>query len=163
KMTHISQQQVNWFTLWPCRWALTVLICALLPAGLWSSSGSAQEPVPQELKPLDSVHVQESTPQELQPLDSVQPKPKRLSRAPVAKPPSLPKPMSVIAPGNATILGGSLARELGSCDKGTERSEAFRLPGPKGEIKLDRCYRGRDHLVCSFHALLREAKALFDD
>ena len=71
--------------------------------------------------------------------------------------------MSVVAPGNASILGGSLATELGSCDKGTERSEPLRLPGAKGEIKLDQCYRGRDHLVCSFHALLREAKALFDD
>jgi len=164
-MTHISQQQVNWYTLWPRRWALTVLICALLPAGLWSSSGSAQEPTPQELKPLDSVSAQEPTPQELKPLDSALPKPKKLSKAPVTKlplPPS-PKLMSVVAPGNAAILGASLATELGSCDKGTERSEPLRLPGAKGEIKLDRCYRGRDHLVCSFHALLREAKALFDD
>src|SRR5205809_3591196 len=71
--------------------------------------------------------------------------------------------MSVVAPGNAAILGASLATELASCDKGTERSEPLRLPGAKGEIKLDRCYRGRDHLVCSFHALLRETKALFDD
>ncbi len=162
-MTYISQEQVNWSTCWPCRWAVTVLICALLPTGLWSSSGSAQEPTPQELKPLDTVHAQGPTPQELEPLDSLHPKPKKLSRAPVAKPPSLPKPMSVVAPGNATILGGSLATELASCDKGTERSEPLRLPGAKGEIKLDRCYRGRDHLVCSFHALLREAKALFDD
>jgi hypothetical protein len=162
-MTHISQEQVNWSTRWPCRWAVTVLICALLPAGLWSSSGSAQEPTPQELKPLDTASAQEPTPQELKPLDSVHPKPKKLSRAPVTKPPSLPKPMSVVAPGNATILGGSLATELASCDKGTERSEPLRLPGAKGEIKLDRCYRGRDHLVCSFHALLREAKALFND
>jgi hypothetical protein len=37
------------------------------------------------------------------------------------------------------------------------------LPGPKGEVKLDRCYRGRDHLVCSFNALLTEAKSLIDD
>jgi hypothetical protein len=162
-MTYISQEQVNWSTRWPCRWAVTVLICALLPAGLWSSSGSAQEPTPQELKPLDTASAQEPTPQELKPLDSVHPKPKKLSRAPVTKPPSLPKPMSVVAPGNATILGGSLATELASCDKGTERSEPLRLPGAKGEIKLDRCYRGRDHLVCSFHALLREAKALFND
>jgi hypothetical protein len=115
------------------------------------------------LKPLDTASAQEPTPQELKPLDSVHPKPKKLSRAPVTKPPSLPKPMSVVAPGNATILGGSLATELASCDKGTERSEPLRLPGAKGEIKLDRCYRGRDHLVCSFHALLREAKALFND
>jgi hypothetical protein len=132
-MTHISQEQVNWSTRWPCRWAVTVLICALLPAGLWSSSGSAQEPTPQELKPLDTASAQEPTPQELKPLDSVHPKPKKLSRAPVTKPPSLPKPMSVVAPGNATILGGSLATELASCDKGTERSEPLRLPGAKGD------------------------------
>jgi len=162
-MTHISQDHFNWSTRWPCTYAATVLIFALLPAGLCSSISSAQEPTPRELKQPDSVHAQEPAPQDLKPLDSVQAKPKKLSRAPAAKLPSSPTLMSGVAPGNATILGGSLAAELASCDKGTERSEPLRLPGVKGEIKLDRCYRGRDHLVCSFNALLREAKALFDD
>ncbi len=52
---------------------------------------------------------------------------------------------------------------LASCDKGSESSESLILPGPKGEVKLDRCYRGRDHLVCSFNALLTEAKSLIED
>jgi hypothetical protein len=37
------------------------------------------------------------------------------------------------------------------------------LPGAKGDLNLDRCYRGRDHLVCSFNALLNEAKSLLID
>ena len=37
------------------------------------------------------------------------------------------------------------------------------MPGAKGEIKLDRCYRGRDRLVCSFTALSSEAKTLLEN
>src|SRR5207245_11354538 len=54
-------------------------------------------------------------------------------------------------------------KALAYCDKESESSEALTLPGAKGEVKLDRCYRGRDHLVCSFNALLKEAKSLIDD
>jgi hypothetical protein len=50
-----------------------------------------------------------------------------------------------------------------SCDKVSEGFEPVSLPGAKGEIKLDRCYRGRDHLVCSFNALLSEAKSLLEN
>jgi hypothetical protein len=56
-----------------------------------------------------------------------------------------------------------LGTALASCDKGSESSEPLTLPGAKGEVKLDRCYRGRDHLVCSFNALLNEAKSLIED
>jgi hypothetical protein len=151
-MTRISQEHDS--LRCPCRYAVAVLIYALLPAGLWSSIGWAQEPTPQE--------AQEPTPQEPKPL-AVQTEPKKLPRAPTAKPPSSPKPMPVVRSGSDTMSGGVLATELASCDKASERSEHLRLPGAKGEIKLDRCYRGRDHLACSFHSLMREAKALFDE
>ena len=51
---------------------------------------------------------------------------------------------------------------LASCDKEPQSSDLI-LPGAKGDLKLDRCYRGRDHLVCSFNALLKEAKSLLED
>ena len=51
---------------------------------------------------------------------------------------------------------------LASCDKEPQSSDLI-LPGAKGDLKLDRCYRGRDHLVCSFNALLQEAKSLLED
>ena len=51
---------------------------------------------------------------------------------------------------------------LASCDKEPQSSHLI-LPGAKGDLKLDRCYRGRDHLVCSFNALLQEAKWLLED
>jgi hypothetical protein len=59
--------------------------------------------------------------------------------------------------------GGALGTSLASCDKAPESSEALILPGAKGEVKLDRCYRGRDHLLCSFNGLSTEAKSLIED
>ena len=55
-----------------------------------------------------------------------------------------------------------LGSELVSCDK-ADGVEPVSLPGAKGEIKLDRCYRGRDRLVCSFRALSSEAKTLLEN
>ena len=147
EMTHIGKEQVNSFARWPGRLAVTALMYALLPAGLWSSIGWAQEPNAQAGKPPDLVQTE----------------PKKLSRAPAVKPPSSPKPTSVVAAARDTLSGGALATALASCDKRSESSEPLTLPGPKGKIKLDRCYRGRDHLVCSFNALLTEAKTLFSD
>jgi len=60
-------------------------------------------------------------------------------------------------------MEGVLGTALASCEKETESSEALTLSGAKGEVKLDRCYRGRDHLVCSFNALLREASSLIEE
>jgi hypothetical protein len=45
---------------------------------------------------------------------------------------------------------------------GTAVQEAFTLPGLKGEVTLDRCYKGRAHLICVFTALSAEAKSLTD-
>ena len=51
---------------------------------------------------------------------------------------------------------------LASCDKESESSESLFLPGARGKIELDRCYRGRANLACGFNALLNEAKSLLE-
>src|SRR5205823_3370424 len=58
----------------------------------------------------------------------------------------------------ASPLGTAIA----ACETKADASE-FSLPGAKGEIKLDRCFRGRDHLVCHVNALLSEAKVLSEN
>lgn len=55
-----------------------------------------------------------------------------------------------------------LASDLAACDK-SAAAEPASLPGPKGDVKLDLCYRGRDHLSCGFDALLTEARSLLGD
>ncbi|MEK8091887.1 hypothetical protein WOC76_05025 [Methylocystis sp. IM3] len=59
--------------------------------------------------------------------------------------------------------GGATGEALAACEKGIGKSEDLSLPGTKGEIKLDRCYRGREQLVCSLAALSLQAKALVQD
>jgi len=53
-----------------------------------------------------------------------------------------------------------LGQALASCNKISEVQESFLLPGLKGEVTLDHCYKGREHLVCVFDALISEAKSL---
>jgi hypothetical protein len=62
-------------------------------------------------------------------------------------------------PNPETALGTALL----SCNRGAEDYQPAALPSARGEIKLDQCYRGRDHLICSFKALLSEAQSLLDD
>jgi hypothetical protein len=100
----------------------------------------------------------EATPQEGKPYGLLQTEIKRLSRTPATKP-LPPKPAPIAAPVTHAVSGGTLA----TADKRPENPEPLTLPGAKGQVKLDRCYRGRDHLACSFNALLTEAKAIFSD
>jgi hypothetical protein len=58
---------------------------------------------------------------------------------------------------------GALATSLAACDKEAPSPDSLILPGAKGDLKLDRCYRGRDQFVCSFNSLLKEAKSLLED
>jgi hypothetical protein len=53
-----------------------------------------------------------------------------------------------------------LGQALAACNQGEAVQEAFALPGLKGDVTLDRCYKGRTHLVCVFTALSAEAKSL---
>lgn len=55
---------------------------------------------------------------------------------------------------------GALAAALASCEKGSNGTPSLTLPGAKGAIKLDSCYRGRDQFVCSLNTLLDEAKKI---
>src|SRR5215831_3965913 len=55
-----------------------------------------------------------------------------------------------------------LGQALASCDKDTASQETFALPGLKGEVTLDRCYKGHGHLICVFNTLIAEAKSLTD-
>jgi hypothetical protein len=53
-----------------------------------------------------------------------------------------------------------LGQSLAACDKGAAVQDAFVLPGLKGDVTLDRCYKGRAHFVCVSKALITEAKSL---
>lgn len=133
-------------------WASSLIALALLytPAspGFWSGASWAQE----------------------RPIGSGQARPIGFSQERSVAQRPLPVPgRHPIQPDSASVVptvseptGGALGTALASCDKGPESSEPFILPGTKGEVKLDRCYRGRDHLLCSFNALLIEAKSLIE-
>ena len=54
-----------------------------------------------------------------------------------------------------------LGQALAACDKLAETG-SFALPGVKTDVTLDRCYRGRDNMVCAFDAMISEAKSLMD-
>jgi hypothetical protein len=59
------------------------------------------------------------------------------------------------SPDKTSALGQALA----ACNQDAEK-EPFTLPGLKGEVTLDRCYKGRAHLICVFAALSTEATSL---
>ncbi len=59
--------------------------------------------------------------------------------------------------------GGATGEALAACEKGMGKSENLSLPGTKGEVNFDRCYRGREQLVCSLATLSLQAKALVQD
>jgi hypothetical protein len=127
-----------------CLTALTLLNIPL--PGFWSSVAWGQQSPMQLNSPVQA---------QAEPRRHVAPRP-----APAAQPsfsPSTPVALPVTNP--ASALGNALV----SCDKGAEGFEPVSWPGARGEIKLDQCYRGRDHLVCSFNALLSEAKSLLEN
>jgi hypothetical protein len=85
----------------------------------------------------------------------------RLS-TPVAVEPSSPQTTAAVVLPN-TNPNSALGSALVTCDKESDRSEPFSLPGAKGEVKLDRCYRGRGSHICSNSALLKEGRSLLQD
>jgi hypothetical protein len=54
----------------------------------------------------------------------------------------------------------ALGQALAACNQNEAAQETFALLGVKGEITLDRCYKGRAHLICAFTALTTEATSL---
>jgi hypothetical protein len=73
----------------------------------------------------------------------------------------LQPPASQPAVASKVDTASTLGKALSSCDK--VQQDEFVLPGLKGEIKLDRCYRGREHFVCRYDALLTEGKSLIEE
>ena len=71
-------------------------------------------------------------------------------------------PTPPVTTASAVDPSSPLGKGLASCEKLMDATGPFALPGLKGEITLDRCYRGRDHQVCVFDALISEAKSLTD-
>jgi hypothetical protein len=69
-----------------------------------------------------------------------------------------PKPDATLTP--AIEATSALGQALTACEKDATAQEPFALPGLKNEVTLDRCYKGRAHLVCVFNALILEAKSL---
>ena len=53
-----------------------------------------------------------------------------------------------------------LGQALAACDKDPAVQEVFALPGLKGDLTLDSCYKGRAHFVCVSTALISEARSL---
>src|SRR5260370_40036751 len=76
------------------------------------------------------------------------------------EPPSVSPASPITFP--ATDASSPLGKALASCEPKADASE-LSLPAARGEIKLDRCYRGRDHLVCQFNALMAEANSLLEN
>ena len=72
----------------------------------------------------------------------------------------LVRPVAVV-PEQAPTAASAFGSALLACDKDAgAAADAIALPGVKGDLKLDKCYRGRDHLVCNLNVLTREATAL---
>lgn len=55
----------------------------------------------------------------------------------------------------------SLTKALEDCN--SKPAVAISLRGAKGDIQLDHCYRGREHLTCTVAALLNEANSIKQD
>ena len=69
--------------------------------------------------------------------------------------------ISTDAAPEAPNAGSAFGSALIACDKEAGAApDQIALPGIKGDMKLDKCYRGRDHLVCNVNVLTKEATAL---
>lgn len=85
-----------------------------------------------------------------------QPEPRRGQLSSPKLTPTVLPAASVVEPWS--MVGAGLA----ACAESAS-SEPLSLPSVRGEVKLDRCYRGRDNLTCRFNAILKEAKSLLSD
>jgi len=147
-MVHIERKRRThslWLRVAGCL-TTAALLCGPLP-GFWSGGAWGQQ-APMQLNP--SVYLQKERRSKTN--LAVQ----RLLVEPPA--PNL-TPIALPVTNPTSALGSALI----SCDKAAEDYQAASLPGARGEIKLDQCYRGRDHLVCSFNALSSEAKYLIEN
>jgi hypothetical protein len=68
--------------------------------------------------------------------------------------------LDAVLPSPPVDKTSALGQALAACNQESDLQEGLTLPGPKGEITLDRCYKGRAHLVCVFKTLSTEARSL---
>ena len=149
-MIHVEPRRVIHLVLRATGCLATIALLSSPVLGLWSDAAWGQQP-PLRLTPL----AQKQAELKRRP----NPKPTQDAQPSAAKPVS---PVSTPIDLLETDPSSPLGRELESCDN-AEVTEPVSLPGAKGEIKLDRCYRGRDPLVCGFRALSSEAKLLLEN
>jgi hypothetical protein len=71
--------------------------------------------------------------------------------------PQRPRQIPATRPTAATPV--EAATPTTSCDQQFAKTDLV-LPGPKGPIKLDSCYRGREHFICSVNAIIAESQKL---
>jgi hypothetical protein len=70
-------------------------------------------------------------------------------------------PVPAPVPSSAIDKTSALGQALAACNQEADQGP-FTLPGLKGEVTLDHCYKGRAHEICVFTALSTEAKSLTD-
>jgi hypothetical protein len=70
-----------------------------------------------------------------------------------------PRQQNVAIRPTVTTPAGEAASPTVSCDQQFQKIELV-LPGPKGPVKLDSCYRGREHFVCSVNVIIAESQKL---
>ena len=71
------------------------------------------------------------------------------------------RPLDVIPEQQAPIANSEFGSALLAWDKDARAAaDSIALPGARGDLKLDKCYRGRDHLMCNLNVLTKEATVL---
>jgi hypothetical protein len=71
--------------------------------------------------------------------------------------PQRPRQIPATRPTGATPV--EAGTPTASCDQQFSKTDLV-LPGPKGPVKLDSCYRGREHFICSVNAIIAESQKL---
>jgi hypothetical protein len=129
---------------------LALLAALFLPLGaiaLVSDAASAQQPQQQhQQRPQQLAQVRRTA-------TRVNP-PERTNATPDTT------PVAVALPSPAIDQTSALGQALAACNRDAPVQETFTLPGLKSDVTLDRCYKGRAHLICVFTALSTEAQSL---
>ncbi len=122
----------------------SVVVACLVFAASWSSESRGQSDTaarPVAAKPYPAVR-----------------RPPPVLAAPTAAIPAV-TPVAVPVGNPNSPLGSAISHQCA----GSSAPGEFVLPGAKGDIKLDRCYRGRDELSCEFNVLAAESKTLLEN
>jgi hypothetical protein len=115
---------------------LALLAALFLPLGaiaLVSDAASAQQPQQQHQQRPQHLAQARRTATRVNP-------PERANTTPDPAPDTTALPMALPSP--AIDSTSALGQALAACNQGTAVQEAFTLPGLKGEVTLDRCYKG---------------------